>query len=1690
MIFTNVLIHFGGASKEFDALIFTPIGGYAVDLKAWHGTIREEADGSWSAHGEIRENALRSMSLSTRPVYSKLKEIPELRHYHLRELVIFTQSTPDQLQFPPEKRESILTLKEAYSHIHDGVGLDKERARRQPLEWLEKTVQRHLNLQPADRSNLLERNWRIKQRVERRGWTECEVEHPELGIARAKLFPFPPALSDKARLEYKEKVRRELNALLALQRDDYLSPHVEHVRAANPTDDYYYVILDKPKGLPLADWLKRKPSKDERTRLALELAGVLAKIHTKGVTHRNLEPDAVYVAESRRVILRNFDFSKPTHEGRSGLSEKLPAVAHPEYVAPEVLQDPRLADQTADVFSLGKLLLTILESAQSETLASILGPATSPDRTQRPRNAAELATALDQAVHAEELAKKGEIAVGGSVSNGRFEILEKLGEGGFCPVFLARDTARTNRPLVALKVYPATTTERVMLENEIDILEVLHHKHIVKVRGLFTHADKLLLALEYVKGRPLRQYFDENGLPRRELAGPLAVQLLEAVAYLEAQTPHVFHRDISARNILLTGTGTSDDPFLIKLIDFGLASFTSTEGGQIGTRTYRAPEADRGVAQWTIQHELYSIGVLLFELLTGRLPYKVEQVSTDGQSAPTTIARKDLPAQVLPEERTEIQALGLERVLDAAERACSFDPASRPRSAREMLIMIEPPATPPPSVVLIPTSAASTTEDTSWITPAEGVAEGLPPSAEANAVMAAPEQPMVVAPPATSASEAILQPASSSGPASAGKVILARYQGRPPTSAQIHQSLNLPKRFHYLTATKAQSRLRDASPELAEGLLDQLLPDRPDPPLEGRPDAPRHALVFRDFFTQQLQKADVAILPRSLEQTLLERAARILVQDDPAAARRLQQDVESWRRALEKVEECGALNPGELTDELSSQLVHPALKPQLSKLHEIYTQLQDEEQAYSWPRAASRHIDKHYQAPPVVIMEGFTRLTDLQRRFILRCRAQGSIVYLIHPYVSAQKVAFEALDNLWPDPDGHIEVESEPLLQTSRLEKLQQKLWATGAESAAASDKSLDLEEYPHRHREVLATIERIRTYLKADETGVAPYQPSDIAVITRDTELFQAMLAEESERETLPFRFDASARLLLLTPPGRFILALYNVWKDGHLEMTDNHFGDILASGFAGPVQLRMSAYDAVRAQYFANAHSYHEWTVRLAKLREVAGNPDAQRDLKRLPSTRITPETVDEWKAALDLVNALAGRLFAAEGRTIREHVEALLDELSAFAPVEMMKTQRAMLTRIQEVLVELEQSGVRVAISAPEFAQMVHRLIADGDEKDDAGPGGDKSGSIWLTTPEGIDGYSKRVVFYLSLDTLSAPSNYIDPWPFAPATREQHQTAVDSHRAKERYAFLAVVRAARDRLHLSYARLDADHEYRPSIFLREAAATLGETLVKIPLEGTTAAQPVPSHVEVGTVRVKELTFGSVAHYMLCPYRFLMERTNSEAATYRSRFQLRIAAKGVWLRLLLDHVRTQPPTASSFIDVLTDSAIETYPEMQKIFPGFREYDWEQVKAELFSTLRHYATRAAGPSEVAPIAATTHAHLVHDTDRVAVHYPRIDSLRAYPVNDAELHLEWLLPTPRTLDDAQKPTPPGDTLRGTTGFEEKPDALTWWEYHLRARAASPEVRAALELATSGKYPKNAGDHCKLCPAYSECLGRQ
>lgn len=261
----------------------------------------------------------------------------------------------------------------------------------------------------------------------------------------------------------------------------------------------------------------------------------------------------------------------------------------------------------------------------------------------------------------------------GKKLDGRYEIQELIGFGGMAVVFKAYDVLE-NR-YVAVKIlkeeYLNNEEFRRRFRNESKAIAMLSHPNIVKIFDVNLSDSVQYIVMEYIDGITLKEYISQQKVVRWKEAIHFTVQILRALQH--AHDNGIVHRDVKPQNVMLLQDGT------IKVMDFGIARFARENGRTvadkaIGSVHYISPEQARG-EQTDERTDIYAVGIILYEMLTGQVPF-------DGET-PVAIAIKQMQEE--PRLLTDINPdvpVGLEEI---ALRAMQKDRALRYQSASEML---------------------------------------------------------------------------------------------------------------------------------------------------------------------------------------------------------------------------------------------------------------------------------------------------------------------------------------------------------------------------------------------------------------------------------------------------------------------------------------------------------------------------------------------------------------------------------------------------------------------------------------------------------------------------------------------------------------------------------------------------------------------------------------------------------------------------------------------------------------------------------------------------------------------------------------------------------------------------------------------------------------------------------------------
>ncbi len=267
---------------------------------------------------------------------------------------------------------------------------------------------------------------------------------------------------------------------------------------------------------------------------------------------------------------------------------------------------------------------------------------------------------------------------------GRYDIERELGAGGMATVYLADDLKHGRK--VAVKVLRPELAAALgpdRFPREIRILARLQHPHILPLLDSGEAGGFLFYTMPFIDGESLRQRIDHEGaLPLQE-AVRITREVADALA--SAHAAGILHRDIKPGNVMLSGRHAL-------VMDFGIAKAVSDAGGQtlttvgvaIGTPVYMSPEQATGSDEVDARSDVYALGIMAYEMLTGRPPFQ-------GKNAQATLS-----AQILekPKDITEVRPAVPQAVADLVMRCLEKAPDDRWQTTEELVPMLESLGTP------------------------------------------------------------------------------------------------------------------------------------------------------------------------------------------------------------------------------------------------------------------------------------------------------------------------------------------------------------------------------------------------------------------------------------------------------------------------------------------------------------------------------------------------------------------------------------------------------------------------------------------------------------------------------------------------------------------------------------------------------------------------------------------------------------------------------------------------------------------------------------------------------------------------------------------------------------------------------------------------------------------------------------
>ena len=271
----------------------------------------------------------------------------------------------------------------------------------------------------------------------------------------------------------------------------------------------------------------------------------------------------------------------------------------------------------------------------------------------------------------------------GKTIHDQYEILAKIGGGGMGNIYVALD--RTTNERVAVKVLTESAdkqykwTERFFIEAKAAIM--IDHPNVIQIMQVGSFGNRIFCVMELLRGEDLFKKLEREKKLAWEQAKPVLEQICDALD--AAHSKGILHRDMKPANVVVINDGGRP---LVKVLDFGLAKIMGNgdditrEGLIMGTPKYMAPEQAWGGKNYDHRADIYSLGALMYEMLTGTVPFQSDAEDERARILGVLLMHKETP----PRPPSEIEPSMPKEVEDVILKALRKDPAERFQSAREM----------------------------------------------------------------------------------------------------------------------------------------------------------------------------------------------------------------------------------------------------------------------------------------------------------------------------------------------------------------------------------------------------------------------------------------------------------------------------------------------------------------------------------------------------------------------------------------------------------------------------------------------------------------------------------------------------------------------------------------------------------------------------------------------------------------------------------------------------------------------------------------------------------------------------------------------------------------------------------------------------------------------------------------------
>ena len=664
---------------EYDCIVVAPYAIYHIENKDWGGNL-EGDDFAWFRSGQEVANPHKTAGLKSRILASKIKnQHPDWNFGQIITLVTLSNPRQSKFGFDPQcncYKQTFTLNNDLIEFLSDAelIGRNPHAITKIQEDLAGFMTGTSVERIKAERTEIF--NYKIIEKLqEAEEFTEYHCVPKFIATAHYKIREYPLDIAGKSLEELKKLTLQIQNADMAQQKIGD-SPYVVKTECRmNEEQTYYYEISRYQDESTLRSKLRQKTFKQtDKISIILDVANALKEAHAEGVFHRNVCPENIYVYDGGKAALANFGMAWFVEHSDLKFTVATKANVKSPYTAPELIEDD--ANSGSDIYSLGVIfyelmtgklpfdtVITFTAAMGGELSEDLLPSHVSKDLplwidevvkhtivadpNKRWQTADELINAITKAVevdnthstpqpiihttHTAALYLK-DMKPGMKVSPS-MTLHEELGKGGFGKVFKVWHDMQ--KQFLAIKIFERDASVENAL-NEFNALKELHHPNIVE----FKHNDRtdpgglFYTLMELLDGENLQDYINGDlRLPVDEIYR-MAIQILDALVYMQGKVSPIFHRDIKPSNIMWHKRQ------IYKLIDFNIS--TTTDDKMFGgTFPYMAPDLVMAgnKIDWDCSADTFSLGITIYQLLTHAYPWPGSSMTPNIHIQPTDIRK-------------------------------------------------------------------------------------------------------------------------------------------------------------------------------------------------------------------------------------------------------------------------------------------------------------------------------------------------------------------------------------------------------------------------------------------------------------------------------------------------------------------------------------------------------------------------------------------------------------------------------------------------------------------------------------------------------------------------------------------------------------------------------------------------------------------------------------------------------------------------------------------------------------------------------------------------------------------------------------------------------------------------------------------------------------------------------------------